>query len=631
MCGICGTVNLRGQLAEAAILTSMRERLHHRGPDEAGQYISGGVGLAMRRLSIIDLAGGSQPIYNEDHTVAIVFNGELYNFPILRPRLEALGHRFYTNSDTEVVVHAYEQWGLDCLAEFNGMFAFALWDSRTQRLVMARDRLGIKPLYYTVRGDTLIFASELKAILAHPQVERRVDPLALYEYLSFEYVPTPRSIIADVWKLPPGHCLVFDRAGLACQQYWQLDLTPSEAVRPSDVRQQAALLLEQLRAAVRLELIADVPVGVLLSGGIDSSSVAALMAEIAPGRVQSFSVGMEDPSFDESDWAQRAATFIGTEHHALTVTARDMLDVIPRLGVIMDEPLGDASLIPTYLVAQFARQFVKVALGGDGGDELFGGYSTLQAHRLAQWYVRLTPEPLRAATARLTDRVLPSSFDNISLDFKLRRFFESASLPPGIRHHRWLGSFTPDQKAKLLQPGLLPGRDITYSVVEHHWNRCAAHELFNKVMYCDLKLYLEGDILPKVDRASMACSLEVRVPLLNAGLVAHVSALPHALKLKGLTTKYLLRRALAGRVPSEILRRGKKGFGVPVAKWLVGELRECAGDLLSPAAIHRQGYFRAEYVQQLWQEHQSRRRDHRKLLWTLLAFQLWFDTYMKGA
>jgi len=626
MCGICGIVNLHGQRVDEATLIAMRERLYHRGPDEAGQYLSGGIGLAMRRLSIIDLQGGSQPIYNEDRTMAIVFNGELYNFPVLRRRLEALGHRFYTSSDTEVVVHAYEQWGMDCLTEFNGMFAFALWDSRAQRLVIARDRMGIKPLYYTMRGDTLLFASELKAILVHPQVEHRVDQLALYEYLSFEYVPTPRSIIADVWKLPPGHYLVFDRTGLACRPYWQFDLSPSETVLPGDAQQQATLLLEQLREAVKLELIADVPVGVLLSGGIDSSAVAALMAETAPGRVQSFSVGLEDPSFDESHWAKHAAECIGTEHHALMVTAGDMLAVVPRLGEIMDEPLGDSSLIPTYLVAQFARQFVKVALGGDGGDELFGGYSTLQAHRLAEWYLRLAPASLRAATADLADRALPSSFNNISLDFKLRRFLSSADLPPSIRHHRWLGSFTPDQKVELLQPAFLPTQADTYTVVEQHWQACTAHDMLNKVMYCDLKLYLEGDILSKVDRTSMASSLEVRVPLLNAGLVAHVSTLPHSLKLKGLTTKYLLRRALSGRVPPKILRRGKKGFNIPVAKWLVGDLRELVGDLLSPAVLRRQGYFQPEYVQRLWQEHQTQRRDHRKLLWTLLAFELWHST-----
>src|SRR5215469_541618 len=626
MCGICGIVNLHGERVDEATLIAMRERLYHRGPDEAGQYLSGGIGLAMRRLSIIDLQGGSQPIYNEDHTMAIVFNGELYNFPVLRQRLEALGHRFYTSSDTEVAVHAYEQWGLDCLAEFNGMFAFALWDSRTQRLVVARDRMGIKPLYYTMRGDTLLFAGEGNAILVLPQVEHRVDPLALYQYLSFEYVPTPRSIIADVWKLPPGHYLVFDRTGLACHPYWQFDLSPSEAVLPGDAQHQATLLLEQLREAVKLELIADVPVGVLLSGGIDSSAVAALMAEMAPGRVQSFSVGLEDPSFDESQWAKLAAEGIGTEHHAMTVTAGDMLAVVPRLGEIMDEPLGDSSLIPTYLLAKFARQFVKVALGGDGGDELFGGYSTLQAHRLAEWYLRLAPASLRTVTADLADRALPSSFNNISLDFKLRRFLSSANLPPSIRHHRWLGSFTPDQKVELLQPAFLPTQADTYTVVEHHWQACTAHEMLNKVMYCDLKLYLEGDILPKVDRTSMASSLEVRVPLLNAGLVAHVSALPHSLKLKGLTTKYLLRRALSGRVPPKILRRGKKGFNIPIAKWLIGDLRDLVGDLLSPAVLRRRGYFQPAYVQRLWQEHQTQQRDHRKLLWTLLAFELWHST-----
>ena len=627
MCGICGIVNLRDQQVDEAALIAMRERLYHRGPDEAGQYVSRGIGLAMRRLSIIDLRGGSQPIYNEDHTVAIVFNGELYNFPVLRRRLEALGHRFYTSSDTEVVVHAYEQWGLDCLPEFNGMFAFALWDSRAQRLVIARDRMGIKPLYYAMRADTLLFASELKAILVHPQIEHRVDPLALYQYLSFEYVPAPHSIIADVWKLPPGHYLVFDRTGLVCRPYWQFDLSPSENVRPGDTQQQATLLLEHLREAVKLELIADVPVGVLLSGGIDSSAVAALMAQLTPGKVHSFSVGLEDPSFDESHWAKCAAEHIGTEHHALTVTADDMLTVVPRLGEIMDEPLGDSSLIPTYLVAQFARQFVKVALGGDGGDELFGGYSTLQAHRLAEWYSRLAPASLRAVTAGLADRTLPSSFNNISLEFKLRRFLSSANLPPSIRHHRWLGSFTPDEKVHLVQPEFLPAQDDTYTVVEHHWRACTAHEMLNKVMYCDLKLYLEGDILPKVDRASMACSLEVRVPLLNAGLVAHVSTLPLSLKLKGLTTKYLLRRALTGMVPRKILHRGKKGFNIPMAKWLVSDLRDLAGDLLSPALLRRQGYFQPAYVQRLWHEHQTRQRDHRKLLWTLLAFQLCHSTY----
>lgn len=582
----------------------------------------------MRRLSIIDLASGAQPIYNEDRSVTIVFNGELYNFPTLRPKLELLGHRFYTHSDTEAIVHAYEQWGVNCLAEFNGMFAFALWDSRANRLFIARDRTGIKPLYYTIRGETLIFGSELKAVLAHPQIDRKIDPLALYHYLSFEYVPTPHCIISGVQKLPPGYYLTFDSTGLHTQAFWDIDLATSENQPVPNEKDAIAELAERLCKAVQMEMLADVPVGVLLSGGIDSSGVAAMMTEAAPGRVQSFSISFEDPSFDESRWARLAARTLGTDHHELMVSASDMLAVVPRLGQIMDEPLGDSSLIPTYIVSGFARQFVKVALGGDGGDELFGGYSTLQAHKLAELYRRVLPGPARTLVATVLDHTMPTSFNNISLDFKLRRFLHGTSLPPALRHHQWLGSFQTEQKQRLLTQEMFQAGVNAPSTIEHHWMGCKATDTLNKLLYCDMKLYLEGDILPKVDRASMACSLEVRVPLLNADLVSYVMALPHSLKLKGLTTKYLFRRTLAGRVPAEILRRGKKGFNIPVARWLTGELRDMAGDLLSPSILRRGGYFEPAYVQQLWQEHQLRHCDHRKLLWTLLAFQLWHQSFI---
>ena len=619
-------VNLDGRPVDRAILTKMQERLVHRGPDESGIHISEGIGLAMRRLSIIDLVSGAQPIYNEDHTKVIVFNGEIYNAPGIRSRLEALGHCFYTRSDTETIVHAYEQWGPNFLEEINGMFAFALWDARNQRLILARDRAGLKPLYYALRDETLIFASELKSLLVCPFIEHRIDQVALYEYLSFEYIPTPHCIIMGVQKLPPGYFLTYDNNGTRVQPYWDINLSKGETKPVEREGEAAAVLAQKLREVVQLELLSDVPVGLFLSGGIDSSAVAALMADIAPGRVQSFAIIFDEPSFDESRWSRMMAKTAGTEHHEMKVTTGEMIEVVPKLGWIMDEPLGDSSLIPTYLLSKFASQFVKVVLGGDGGDELFAGYSTLQAHQLANIYNRVVPRLAQAAIAKIAGQRLPVSFENLSFDFKLRRFLNAAGLPASIRHHQWLGSFTPAEKQQLLTPDFLPPYSDTYAVVDQHWQNSNVQRNINKLLYCDMKLYLEGDILHKVDRASMACSLEVRAPLLNVVLMEYAAELPYSLKLKGLTRKYILRRALAGSIPGEIIKRGKKGFNIPVAKWLTTELREMAGDLLSPEAIRKQGFFKPSYVDKLWSDHQNHRSDNRKLLWTLLAFELWYHT-----
>ncbi|MEW6363798.1 MAG: asparagine synthase (glutamine-hydrolyzing) [Acidobacteriota bacterium] len=629
MCGICGIVY--GDAARRVtpeLLEPMCRSLAHRGPDDAGTYIEGAVGLGNRRLSIIDLEGGHQPIHNEDGTVWVVLNGEIYNYLDLRLVLDRRGHRFYTRSDTETIVHAYEEFGDECLEHLNGMFAFALWDSRSRRLLLARDRMGIKPLYYTLHDGALIFGSELKAILAVPSVPRSLDLVALNEYLSFEYVPTPRTIFQRILRLPPGHAMSFADHRHAVWKYWDINLAGSERVQRRPRSEYQKELLQSLRETVRMEMVSDVPIGVLLSGGVDSSAIAALVAEASPARLKTFSISFEDPTFDESRHARLVAQRIGSEHIELQLTPERAIDVLPRIAGIIDEPLGDSSLVPTFCLMELARRHVKVVLGGDGGDELFAGYSTLQAHRLVEYYERWLPAAVRQSVAPWVAERLPTSFDNISMDFKIRRFLSGRGVPPAVRHHYWLGSFRPDQKHQLLQPWAHLSEKDTYDVAFHHLSQCNAREPINQLLYCDMKLYLEGGMLPKVDRASMANSLEVRVPLLNQGLVRYAARVPHELKLHRLTTKYLLRRAVDGLLPKEIVQRGKKGFNMPTAKWLTGPLRPMLEDLLAEDRLKREGYFSPSYVQTLISDHMAGRSDHRKLLWTLMAFELWHDGWV---
>ncbi|MEM8638287.1 MAG: asparagine synthase (glutamine-hydrolyzing) [Cyanobacteria bacterium P01_G01_bin.54] len=630
MCGICGVVYADRQRPVAGkLIEAMANTILHRGPDQGGQYVQGPVGLGSRRLSIIDLGNGQQPIHNEDQTVWVVFNGELYNYRELTQSLLRRGHKFYTATDTEVLVHAYEEFGAEFLEYLNGMFAFALWDSPAQRLIIGRDRIGIKPLYYAQHDNALIFGSELKTILTYPQFPRRVDLVSLNEYLSFEYVPTPRSMLQGIAKLPPGHALSYSDGQLKTWQYWDINLARSENIKPKPTSDYAAELVEVLRESVRKEMVSDVPIGVLLSGGLDSSAIAAMMTELAPGNVKSFSIRFDDPSFDESSYARQMADHLQTEHHELTLTPQLTQDLVPKLATFLDEPLGDSSIIPTFLLSQFTRHHVKVALGGDGGDELFAGYSTLQAHRLVEYYEQLLPSLVRHRLVPWVVDRLPVSFDNISFDFKVRRFIAGRGIPVLMRHHQWLGSFTLAQKSQLLQPWTQLQEKDTYQVAFEHQQRSQTREALNQLLYCDMKLYLEGDILTKVDRASMANSLEVRVPLLNHTLVEYVAQMPHRLKLRGLTTKYILRRALRDRLPTAILKRGKKGFNMPVAKWLAGPLRPLVEEMLSGDRLNREGFFNTDYVQQLWQEHHQGQKDHRKLLWTLLVFELWHQHWLE--
>lgn len=630
MCGICGIVDIHtSRSIDRDVLLKMTQVMEHRGPDDRGIYVDAHVGLGSQRLSIIDLAGGRQPIANEDETMWIIFNGEIYNYMELRAYLQKIGHTFRTRTDTEVILHLYEEFGVDCVQHLNGIFAFAIWDASRGEIIIARDRMGIKPLYYIETATQLVFGSEMKVMLTHPDVERDIDLISLNEYLSYEYVPSPRTIIRNVYRLEPGHILRYNTRGLHIQQYWNVSLARSESRPPVNWRDYVSGLYDTLKGAVRQELVSDVPVGVLLSGGIDSSAIAALMVELYPGTVDSFSIGFEETSFDESSYARLAARHLGTRHHELTFTSKMVAEMVLTITDSLDEPFGDSSLIPTFLLSQFAREHVKVVLGGDGGDELFAGYPTLVAHRLIEYYERIVPWSMRAYAVPKALDLMPVSFNNISFDFRVRRFLSGRGVPLQVRHHRWLGSFVDEEKSSLLQDWLKPVLRDTYAQAYVHARECDANLPLNQVLYDDVKMYLEGDILFKVDRASMATSLEVRVPLLNRDIVDFVTELPLELKLHRLTGKYLLKKSMGRMLPSDIINRPKKGFNMPVAHWLAGELRDLMLYLLSEVRVTQQGFFNYAYVKRLIDEHLSYQRDNRKLLWTLLIFQLWYNAYIE--
>jgi len=619
MCGICGVAG--GDPARGRELVGrMCAAMVHRGPDDEGIAQFDGVSLGMRRLSIIDLSGGHQPMHNEDSTVWVVQNGEIYNYLELRDELIAASHTFVTQSDTEVLVHAYEQWGEGMVERLNGMFAFALVDRRTGTVFLARDRMGIKPLHYAVDGDRLVFASELKGLLRDPALRRGIDPVALDEYLAYEFVPSPRSIVRGVNKLRPGHTLTWSVAEGKAQvkRYWAPSLNVDGGERSRDVDEECAELRAVLRESVRKELISDVPLGVFLSGGIDSSAVTAMMTQLG-GDVKSFSVGFAERSFDEAPYAREVARHLGTDHHELTLEPGMLLGLIPKLPVLLDEPLGDASIIPTYLLSAFTREHVKVALGGDGGDELFAGYPTLQAHRLAGYYMR-APGVLRHGVVEPVVRRMPVSRSNLSFDFRAKRFVAGAAYSAAERHQRWMGSFAPEERAAVLSPEMRRNGDALADEFD-------SFDPLHQVLMLDMRLYLENDILVKLDRASMMASLEGRVPLLNNDFVAYATGLPLNMKLRGLRSKFLLKRALRGILPERILNRPKKGFGIPVAEWFRGPLREQMLSVLSPERIAREGFFDSGAVSSLISDHLAGRRDNRKQLWTLFAFEMWHEGY----
>jgi asparagine synthase (glutamine-hydrolysing) len=613
MCGICGIVSASGP-ADPDRLARMSAKLRHRGPDSDGAFLEGPVGLAARRLAIIDLQTGDQPIANEDGSVHVVQNGELYNYPELRAELERAGHRFRTRGDTEVLVHLYEQEGLAFARRLRGMFAVALWDATRRRLVLARDRYGIKPLYYQANAEGFEFASELRSL---PRGEIDLD--ALEAFLAFNSIPAPLTIFREARKLPPGHVLVWENGNVNLERYARPAPVPVEELREDDEAELLEELRSRLRDSVRAHLLADVPVGVLLSGGIDSAALTALAAQETAEPVRTFSIGFEERSFDELADARLVADRYGTLHREL-VLRPDAALLLPALAEAFDEPFADSSALPTYLVSQLAAEDVKVALSGEGGDELFGGYYTYVADLLAA-----RTGGLAALASPLVER-LPTSTGRASFDYKAKRFVRGAQLPPLERHHAWKEIFSADARAELT------GHRSEFDPVDLYRERyaeTAGAEPLARLQDVDLGIYLVDDLLVKTDRASMAHSLEARVPFLDPVVTNFALGLPARHRVRGLRKKVLLRKAISPLVPSRIVRGKKRGFSIPAAAWLRGELEPFARETLSADTLRRQGYFRPEAVTALIDRHVAGQEDLSRQLWGLLAFTLWHERHVE--
>jgi asparagine synthase (glutamine-hydrolysing) len=626
MCGIAGIVfHDRERTVEPGELKRMCDAIVHRGPDDEGVFLDSSVGLGVRRLSVIDLVTGHQPISSEDGRVWVVYNGEIYNHRELRKALQAHGHTFATNSDTEVIVHAYEQYGEECVSRFNGMFAFALWDRRERRLLLARDRLGVKPLYYFLDDQRLVFGSELKAVLEHHGIKRSIDREALDSFLTFEYVPAPLSIFEGIRKLPAAHVLSLRDGKAEVHRYWDLPAAP----RPGGERELGPALYDLVKDAVRLRLISDVPLGAFLSGGVDSSTIVGMMSELMDRRVKTFSIGFDDPSYNELEYARVVARHFDTDHQEL-VLRPDITDLVQGVVRYLDEPLADVSVFPTYLVSQIARRDVTVVLCGDGGDELFAGYEWYIADKLDRYYRRLPARVRSRWIPELVGHLRPAS-QKKGLVNRLKRFVEGAALPEKLEHFRWSMFLSEAEKYELYGDELkraVGHLDSGARYIAHLGESGSADPLWRQ-QAADIKTYLADDILVKVDRMSMAHSLEARTPFLDYRVVEFAAGLPSHLRLHGLTTKYLLKRCMAARLPRPILTRGKQGFSIPMKNWLRHELRPLLEDVLSPARLRDAGFFNAAHVEQLKTEHLGGAANHAHRLWSLMVFELWRERYLK--
>jgi len=621
MCGICGIIHddpLRG--VERNVLEAMNRTLIHRGPDDEGYFYGRGSGLAVRRLSIIDVEGGHQPMSSEDGLIYAICNGEIYNYRELRRELQRDAHTFLTNSDVEVLPHLYEDHGENLISKLNGMFGLAVWDEKRRTLIIARDRMGEKSLYWMHRSGVFLFGSELKALFAHPSVEALLDKTSLAKYLAYEYVPAPHTIVEDVHKLEPGHYLVLKEGRVTVHPYWDIPVDGSvNVISESDAVLEFKRLLE---LSVKRRLLSDVPLGVFLSGGIDSSSIVSTMTRVLkPADVKTFSISFAEKSFDESDYSKKVATHFGTDHHEEKCTPNDLINLMPEILGFMDEPLGDASIVPTFAISRFARKHVTVALGGDGGDELFAGYPTFQAEKISGIY-RMLPGFIRRGLIEPLAHLMPVSDDNMSFDFKVRQFLKGAHVGDLSRHIIWSGSFSPGELSRLLTFDV---PDELYGDLSRHVNNAGKTD--NRLLYLYKKLYMAEDVLTKVDRASMAASLETRSPFLDHELVEFVARLPYEMKLKGFKMKYLLKKAMAPELPAGIANRPKKGFGIPVAKWFKGPLKKTLLETLSVDRIRKEGLFKPAEVLKLVKDHVEGRADNRKKLWTLFMFENWMERW----
>jgi asparagine synthase (glutamine-hydrolysing) len=628
MCGICGVLHFNGQHPSVDVVSCMTESLRHRGPDGRGIHVDSEIGLGHRRLAIIDLSpDGKQPMSNEDGTLWITYNGEIYNFVEIRRELQQMGYIFRTQTDTEVILKAYENWGVDCLSRFNGMFAFALWDTTLGRLWLVRDRLGVKPLFYCHRPDRLLFGSEIKAILCDPIIERRINLTALHHYLSLNYMPAPYSLFDGIYQLLPGHyLLIYNDGRYKEESYWDVSYMNK---RHESEQELLANFDYELSRAIERHLVSDVPLGAFLSGGVDSSTIVYWMAKQQENPITTFSIGFEDNSYSELYYAQQVADACCTDHHTKIVTP-DAIEILPRIIWHAEEPTADSSMLPLYYLAQMAREKVKVALSGDGADEIMAGYETYQAYYWAHLY-RKIPSFIRQHLIRSIVEKLPISYAKVSVDFKLKQFVRGAELDPDASHAYWRISFDEAMKFDLyttdVRQALL--EIDTIELYRQIFAQTDATQSLERMLYVDTRFYLPNDMLVKIDRMTMAHSLEARVPFLDYRLVEFIATIPVQFKLKGWKQKkYLLKRSLDQHLPQAEPWRKKQGFNVPIGKWFLKELRDFTGDHLSPQQIQRMGLFRPEQVIQLFNEHITGKQDNSHQLWGLLCLSLWWQQFI---
>ena len=625
MCGIVGLVRNNGKAIDEQLLSRMCDAIRHRGPDDDGFYVNGPVGLGMRRLAIIDLKSGKQPIHNQDRSSWIVFNGEIYNYLELREKLEKLGHTFYTNSDTEAIVHAYDQYGADCPKHLRGMFAFAIWNETNQELFLARDRVGKKPLLYAqIEGD-LVFGSEFSSLLLHPQISRDVNLEALDHYLSFMCIPAPMTAYRAIRKLEPGNWLRWRKGEVTTERYWKPDFSKKLKIDEQEAGEQT---VEILRDAVRCRLMSEVPLGAFLSGGIDSSAVVALMSQESSERIKTFSIGFDEQDFSELHHARRVAEHVGADHHEFVVRP-DAVEVLPLLVEHYGEPYADSSAVPTYYVARETRKHVTVALNGDGGDESFAGYERYAAMQLAERYRKL-PSFLRESVIQEVVARVPASELGRGRVKAFKRFVQAASLPKVDRYMRWMSTFNSDLKTSLYSDSFrqeLRGNQPV-DLLRPWFAHVNGSGIVDAALQADIMTYLPNDLLVKVDIATMAVSLEARSPFLDHHLIEFAASLPEKFKLRGLTTKYLLKKILRKLLPSENISRRKMGFGVPIGHWFRGTMQPFLREvLLSERAVSR-GLFKPEVVRSLIDQHVRSERDHSHQLWTFLMLELWFQRFI---
>jgi asparagine synthase (glutamine-hydrolysing) len=618
MCGICGIYEFdRRESFPHEVIRKMTDTIVHRGPDDEGFYTDAGVGFGFRRLSIIDVSGGHQPISNEDGSLWVMLNGEIYNYPELRRELDSKGHRFTTRSDTETIVHLYEEYGEKCFERLRGMFAIALWDSRERKLLLARDRLGKKPLYYASDGRRLVFGSELKALLAAGNVNLEVDPQALSDYFSFGYIPAPKTIYRSVRKLQPGHYLVASRTGVKEERYWDISFAKVESKTEEEW---CEILRHELCEATRIRLMSEVPLGAFLSGGVDSSAVVANMSRLLQRPVETCSIGFNEADYDEADYARGVANFLHTQHHEQVVEPH-ALEIMDKLVWHYDEPFADSSAVPTYYVSRIARQHVTVALGGDGGDETFAGYRRYYFDKIENDLRRHVPQFVRSAVFGPLGRMYPPLAWAPRV-FRAKATFESLSRSPLAGYFNSVSLFRPADKQRLLTGDFknsLAGYD-SMSVLQHHYDRAETEDELARIQYVDIKTYLPDDILAKVDRASMAVSLEVRAPLLDHQLMERAATIPSSLKLRGRVGKYIFKKAIANQVPAEVLDRRKQGFAVPLNSWFRGELRELTHESLFAVD---DGILDRNFLRKIWDQHQNGTYDRSSHLWAVLMYRKW--------